>query len=229
MKQWVIAGLLAGSIGVAGALAQQPAQQQPPQKPSGQTSTTTQKPTGKTPATTQKPSGQQPGTTATKAEQGTETGQPAARRARRAAATEGTAGHAAPKSQPETAPEPAAPTAAMSLGRVRIPAGVTADGKPLAAGSYEVKLTADEAKPDAAGSTEKLERWVEFVQGGSVKGREVVSIVPESEIKLVQKDAPPRAGASKVERLKGGDYVRVWINKAGTHYLIHLPTGSATH
>jgi hypothetical protein len=62
-----------------------------------------------------------------------------------------------------------------------------------------------------------------------VKGREVVSIVPENEIKLVQKDTPPRAGASKVERLKGGDYVRVWINRGGNHYLIHLPSGAASH
>jgi hypothetical protein len=218
MKQWVIAGLLAGSIGVAGAAAQQPAQQQP---------------------ATQKPSGQQPATTATKPsttqqtaapEQTTQGARPA-RRARRATA-EGNAagGHVAPKDQPKTAPEPAASDAAMALGRVRIPGGLTADGKPLPAGSYEVRLTADEAKPDAAGSTEKLERWVEFMQGGAVKGREVVSIVPQSEIQLVQKDAPPRAGAYKVERLKGGDYVRVWINKGGNHYLIHLPAGApATH
>jgi hypothetical protein len=220
MKQWVIAGLLAGSLGAAGALAQQPpAQQQPTQKPSSQTSTTTQK-----------PSGQQPAATPAKPEPGTQAEQPAtARRVRRASAAEGTAGHAAPKDQPKTAPEPAAPTAAMALGRVRLPAGVTADGKPLPAGSYDVRLTADEAKPDAAGSSEKLERWVEFVQGGAVKGREVVSIVPATEISLVQKDAPPRAGASKVERLKGGDYVRVWINRGGNHYLIHLPSGAASH
>ena len=27
--------------------------------------------------------------------------------------------------------------------------------------------------------------------------------------------------------LKGNDYLRVWINKGGNHYLIHLPTGAA--
>ncbi len=224
MKQWVIAGLLAGSIGVAAAAAQQPATQ----KPSDQSSTTTQKPAGQKPATTAtKPSGQQPSTTATTPEQQTTP----ARRAQHTAAADANApgGHVAPKDQPKTAPDPTAPTSAMALGRVRIPAGVTADGKPLPAGSYDVRLTADEAKPNAAGSSETLERWAEFVQRGTVKAREVVSIVPESEIKLVQKDTPPRAGASKVERLKGGDYVRVWINKGGNHYLIHLPaSGSPT-
>jgi hypothetical protein len=111
----------------------------------------------------------------------------------------------------------------MALGTVRIPRAVKADGKPLPAGTYQVRLTAEEAKPEATGTTEKLERWVEFVQKGDVKGREVVSIVPEGEAKLVQKDAPPRAGGSKVQMLKGGDYLRVWINKGGNYYLIHLP------
>jgi hypothetical protein len=59
-----------------------------------------------------------------------------------------------------------------------------------------------------------------------VKGREVVSIVPSAEIGQVADSKPPRAGASKVELLKGNDYLRVWINRQGTHYLIHLPTGA---
>ena len=81
------------------------------------------------------------------------------------------------------------------------------------------------AKPAAVGTYETLERWVEFTQGGTVKGREVVSIVPQSEIKMVVKDAPPAPGASKVQVLRGNEYVRVWLNKAGNYYLIHLPAG----
>lgn len=116
---------------------------------------------------------------------------------------------------------------AMSLGTVRITRQVTADGKPLPAGSYQVRLTADEAKPAVPGQDEKLERWAEFVQRGQVKGREVVTIVPNAEIGQVSDGKPPRAGASKVELLKGNDYLRVWINRGGNHYLIHLPTGAA--
>jgi hypothetical protein len=59
-----------------------------------------------------------------------------------------------------------------------------------------------------------------------MKGREVVSIVPQSEIKMVVKDAPPGNGGSKVQVLRGNDYVRVWINKAGNHYLVHLPAAA---
>ena len=110
----------------------------------------------------------------------------------------------------------------MALGSVRLPKALKADGKALPAGTYQVRLTADEAKPDAKGSSEVLERWVEFVKGGQVVGREVVSIVPANEAKLVQKDTPPPSGGSKVETLKGGDYVRVWFNKGGNYYLVHL-------
>ena len=133
------------------------------------------------------------------------------------------AGHAAPKPQPASAPSPSAPTGEVQLGSVRLAKPVKTDGKSLAPGTYQLRLTAQNATPDAKGESQGLERWVEFMQRGQVKGREVASIVPQAEIAQVQKDAPPRANSSKVETLKGGDYVRVWVNKGGNHYLIHLP------
>jgi hypothetical protein len=153
-----------------------------------------------------------------------EAAQPAAKKpARPATAADQATGHTEPKTQPESAPPGTAPTGELALGSVRLAKSVKADGKPLPAGTYQIRLTAQEATPNVAGQTEQLERWVEFVQGGQVKGREVVTIVPQSEIDKVQKDAPPRPNGSKVEMLKGGDYYRVWINKAGNHFLIHLP------
>ena len=137
--------------------------------------------------------------------------------------------HKTPNQQPATDAAPTVPTGDLVLGTVHLTKATTADGKPLPAGVYQVKLTAQEAKPDAKGASENTERWVEFLQKGAVKGREVVSIVPEAEVKNVVKDAPPPKGGSKVQLLKGNDYVRVWINKAGNHYLIHLPTSAATH
>ena len=142
-------------------------------------------------------------------------------------ASEAFAQHKAPNQQPATAAAPAAPAGDVVLGSVRLPRAVSADGKPLAAGSYQVRLTAQASKPDAVGATEELERWVEFVRGGTVAGREVVSIVPQAEIKMVVKDAPPPSGGSKVQVLRGNDYLRVWINRAGTHYLVHFPITAA--
>ena len=135
--------------------------------------------------------------------------------------------HQAPRDQPARAEAPAAPTGEMSLGTVRLPRAVMADGKPLPAGTYQVRLTAQTAKPEAVGTSEPLERWVEFLQSKTVRGREVASIVPQAEVKLVAKDAPPAAGASKVQVLRGNEYLRVWFNRAGTHILVHLPVAPA--
>lgn len=109
-----------------------------------------------------------------------------------------------------------------SLGSVRIARAVTADGKPLAAGTYQLRMTTQQATPPAVGQTPQFERWVEFVQGGQVRGREVLSIVPDSEIAQVADRGAPRNSA-RVELLKGEDYLRVWINRGGNHYLVHLP------
>lgn len=138
-----------------------------------------------------------------------------------------TAQHRAPNQQPTTAEAPKAPTGEVALGTVRLPRAVSADGKPLPAGTYQVRLTAQAATPDAVGSTQELARWAEFVQKGQVRGREVVNIVPQAEIKMVVKDAPPAAGQSKVQVLRGNEYLRVWINREGNHYLMHFPIGGA--
>jgi hypothetical protein len=132
-------------------------------------------------------------------------------------------GHQAPKQQPATEPAPSAPAGQVQLGTVRIPKDLKADGKPLPAGTYSVRITPQTASPDARGQTASLERWAEFVKGGKVVGREVVTVIPQAEISKVQKDSPPPRNGAKVETLKGGDYVRVWINRDGNHYLVHLP------
>jgi hypothetical protein len=134
-------------------------------------------------------------------------------------------GRTAPTAQPATAPAPPAPSGEIALGTVRLTRAVKADGKPLPAGAYQVRLTAQNANPPAPGESPGLERWVEFLQGGQVKGREVATIVPQSEIALVERDTPPPSNAVKVELLKGGEYVRVWTRRGNYHYLLHLPIG----
>ena len=125
----------------------------------------------------------------------------------------------------QTAQQGQAPAGETALGSVRLTRSVMADGKPLKAGTYQVRLTSQDASPAVPGI--KMERWVEFLQGGKVAGREVVSIVPASELKdlMPGPDNLPRAssGSARVEMLKGNDYVRVWINRGGVHYLIHMP------
>jgi|SRR5690606_33900626 len=113
------------------------------------------------------------------------------------------------------------------LGTVNIPRAVMADGKPLPAGRYTVRLTAEAPEPVMPGAEVRLERWVEFVQGNEVRGREIATIVPADAMgELMEGPDPPsraaRAG-TRVEMLKGGEFLRIWIVRNGTNYLIHLP------
>jgi len=109
-----------------------------------------------------------------------------------------------------------------SLGTVHIAKKVMADGKPLAPGTYQVRLTNDAPKP-ATGQAPDSEKYVEFMRGGKAVGREVATVVSAEDIIKIAKGAKPKPGTSKFEMLKGGEFWRVWINKGGTHYLINLP------
>lgn len=110
-----------------------------------------------------------------------------------------------------------------SIGTVRI-GSVVADGKPLAAGTYALRVS-DEMPAKVVGQTLDESRWIEFTQAGQVKGRELATVLTKDALKdLTKKGAGPAAGTAKVQMLKGGDYVRVWINSGGTNYLIHLGT-----
>jgi hypothetical protein len=121
-------------------------------------------------------------------------------------------------------PQGQVPSGETSLGSVNLPRAVMANGQALRAGTYQVRLTAESAQPSVPGI--QMERWVEFLRGGKVVGREVVSIIPQTEVKDLQpgpEGARPAAGGSRVEMLKGDDYLRVWINRGGVNYLLHLP------
>jgi hypothetical protein len=108
-----------------------------------------------------------------------------------------------------------------SLGSVRVPVKVMADGQPLAAGTYTLRLS-DEAVPPVVGQTPAESHWVEFRQSGQVKGRELATVLTTDEAKQISKEGLPAPGVTRVQRLKGDEYLRIWINRAGTNYLVHL-------
>jgi len=49
-----------------------------------------------------------------------------------------------------------------------------------------------------------------------------MTIVPQADVPKIQKDTPPRPGTATVQALKGGDYIRVWINRGGNYYLVYF-------
>lgn len=115
----------------------------------------------------------------------------------------------------------AAPLAAQSLGQARLPSAVLANGQRLAAGTYAVRVTNAPVTP-VVGQTPAESRWVEFVQGDAVRGRELATVLTPAELAKISAGRRVAPGATRVDLLRGGDYVRVWFNQDGTHYLVHL-------
>jgi hypothetical protein len=114
---------------------------------------------------------------------------------------------------------------AAVIATIHLPRAVMADGAVLPAGTYRVRLTGDQPVP-ATGQSAGGERWVEFLKNGIAAGREVATVVSAADIEQIAKGPQPRPDTSRVDVLKGGDYVRVWINRAGTHYIVHMPPAS---
>ena len=115
---------------------------------------------------------------------------------------------------------------AARVPNVRVPQAVLANGDLLAAGSYEVRITSEHPAP-APGQSPAGECWVEFVSAGRVVAREVATAVPDSAIAEIAKGPAPRPNTARVDTLKGGEYVRIWLNVEATHYIVHLPIANS--
>jgi len=108
------------------------------------------------------------------------------------------------------------------LGTIQLPQAVLADGKPLVAGTHQVRLTNDRPTP-AVGQSPTAECWVEFIKNRTVVGREVATIISSNEIAAIAKGPGPKPNGARVDVLRGGDYIRAWINRATANYIINLP------
>ena len=113
----------------------------------------------------------------------------------------------------------------LSLGSVNVNRNVVANGQPLAAGTYTLRLLPDELSK-VVGQTPTESKWVEFVRGGKVVGKEVATVLTGAEARTVAKGSGPASGTAKIQLLKGNEYLRIWVNRGGTHYLVHLAVKS---
>ena len=109
--------------------------------------------------------------------------------------------------------------ARRSSGEITIPVAVLADGQELAAGTYRLRLAGD--GPVQSGIAARG-RWVEFVDEETVAGHGLAVVIPDGEIGEVS-DIGLVRNEARVVVLKEGDYVRVWLNRDGVNYLVHLP------
>ncbi len=111
------------------------------------------------------------------------------------------------------------------LGTVQLSRDVMANGQRLAAGTYLVRQI-DLPVRAVVGQTVTQSRWVEFVQDGEVKGRELATVLTGPQVQPVLNPTTPMpaVGRARVDLLKDKEHMRVWINRGGTHYLVHLAT-----
>jgi hypothetical protein len=109
------------------------------------------------------------------------------------------------------------------LGTVRITAPVRAGGKPLAAGTYELRLSSERPTPNP-GQGADSQRWVDFVANNVVVARDVAEILRDADLPPTGASTQPVADGVRAEMLRGGEFLRISVRRAGVRYLIHLPT-----
>jgi hypothetical protein len=112
-----------------------------------------------------------------------------------------------------------------TLATVRIPARVTAAGTPLLPGTYEIRLTqrAPSADPRRAPDQRPC---AEFVANGKVVACEIPIILRDDDLPATGASSRRVPSGTRVELLKGGDWLRVSVKREKERYLIYLPVMS---
>jgi hypothetical protein len=108
------------------------------------------------------------------------------------------------------------------LATVRIVEPALAGGRPLAPGTYQLRLT-DERPTPRPGQSADAQQWVELVADGSVIAREVAEVIRDDDRPNIGASAEHAAEGVRVQMLKGGDFLRISVKRQGIRYLIHLP------
>ena len=110
-----------------------------------------------------------------------------------------------------------------AVATVTISEPVKADGKPLAPGTYEVWILNDH--PNLTGTPSNAQRVVELHQNGKMIARDVAEVFAADDRPVgTSGTTGSRMGKAAVQKLRGGEYLRIAINDGGARYLIHLPT-----
>ena len=109
-----------------------------------------------------------------------------------------------------------------ALATVRLPMAVTVGGSSLPAGTYQLRLTGQH--PDQpAGQSANAQEWIEFTANGQVVAREIAEVLRDDDLPPVGASSQPAAPGTRVELLKGGEFVRISVKRDRDRYLLHLP------
>jgi hypothetical protein len=117
-------------------------------------------------------------------------------------------------------------TAAASLGTVHITTTVKANGTPLPPGTYELRLTGESPVPPGD-EQRPLQEWVEFVAHGKVVAREAAEILYDDDLPTAGASSQKGRAGTRVEMLKGGEFLRISATREHARYLVYLPVSPA--
>ena len=105
-----------------------------------------------------------------------------------------------------------------TLGTVTITQPVMAGGTMLQPGTYELRDTGEHGKP-MPGQSAEAQAWIEFLANGTVVARDMAEVMTGTTEAVGTSGA---AGRVRTQMLRGGDFMRVSVNRGGERYLIHL-------
>jgi hypothetical protein len=108
------------------------------------------------------------------------------------------------------------------LTTVRISTPVLAGGAPLPAGTYEIRLTGQHPGPPT-GQPQHTEELVEFIADGQIVARETAEIIYDADLPAEGASSQTVHSGTRVEMLKGGEFLRISVKRDRERYLIYLP------
>jgi hypothetical protein len=113
-------------------------------------------------------------------------------------------------------------TDARVLSTVQIGTPVTAGGVSLPAGTYELRLTGQRPAP-LVGQPQNAQEWIEFVVDGKVVAREAAEILYDDDLESAGDASQRVKSGTRVEMLKGGEFLRISVKRERERYLLYLP------
>jgi hypothetical protein len=111
---------------------------------------------------------------------------------------------------------------------VQIPVTVLADGKPLPPGRYSLRLTAEGPAP-LPGQPAGAQQRVELLADGKVVAQEIAEVLKDEDLPADGASSQHVQNGTRVEMLKGGEFLRISVKRDGARYLLYLPIARAEH
>ena len=94
--------------------------------------------------------------------------------------------------------------------------------------SRNVRLTGERPAP-LPGQPAGAQQWVELLADGKVVARESAEVLKDEDLPAEGASSQHVQNGTRVEMLKGGEFLRISVKRDGARYLLYLPIARAEH